>query len=136
MVDPTTSLGKVRLRIGDISDTPILPDTVINSALTDSNGNVPRAAKLAATYILAFLTSKVHRKIPQLEVWGAEQFDNYVKFVKLAILNPNLMSEAPIPYGFGDQDDNPLINFVNTWNSEYCGCNSTVSSPYGNVYGF
>jgi hypothetical protein len=35
VLDPTTSLGKIRLRIGDWHDLVILPDSVIQSALDD-----------------------------------------------------------------------------------------------------
>lgn len=122
-VDPSTAVGKIRLRVGDWHDLPILPDSVIQSALTDCNDNIPRAAALCAQYILATLTAKTHRKLSNLEVWSNEQFDNYVKFIKLTILNPHLMSVAPVPY-VGDRDkDHPLIKFTEQWNSEYAGDN-------------
>lgn len=124
VIDPSTSLGKIRLRIGDWSDIPILPDSVIESALTDCGNSVPRAAQLCAQYILATLTFKTHKKLSTVEVWSGEQFDNYVKFIQTTILNPNLMSVAPIPYGFGDEE-NPLIAFVKSWNEEFNGVTAT-----------
>jgi hypothetical protein len=120
VIDPSTPVGKIRLRVGDWSDLPILPDSVINSALTDCGDNVPRAAQLCAQYILATLTFKTHKKLSSVEVWSGEQFDNYIQFIKTTILNPNFMSVAPIPYGFGG-DENPLIAFVDTWNTEFNG---------------
>lgn len=120
VIDPSTALGKVRLRVGDWSDLPILPDTVINSALTDCNNNVPRAAKLCAQYILATLTAKTHRKLTSIETWSNEHFNNYVEFLKTTVLNPHMMEMAPIPY-VNTGDEHPLIAFVDEWNEQYAG---------------
>lgn len=125
VIDPSTPLGKVRLRIGDWSDLPILPDTVINSALTDCQNNVPRASQLCAQYILATLSFKTHRKLAQLETWSNEQFEHYVDFLKLTVLNPNLMTTSPVPYTGMAEIDNPLITFVKDWNSEWAGVKNT-----------
>ena len=117
-VDPATPLGKIRLRIGDWQSLPILPDSVILSALDDCQGNVPRAASLCAQYVLGTLTAKTHRKLANIETWSNEQFDNYVRFIKLTILNPHNMSIAPIPYS-GSTQDHPLIVFTADWNAAY-----------------
>lgn len=120
VLDPTTPLGKIRLRVGDWQDFVILPDAVYTSALIDCDNDIPRTAALCAQYILATLTAKTHRKLTgQLEIWGAEHFDNYVKFLKTTILNPNLMTLAPIPYD-NTGDGNPLIDFVEEWNASFC----------------
>jgi hypothetical protein len=119
IVDPSTPLGKIRLRTGDWQDLPLLPDAVIQSALDDCNGNVPRASSLCAQYILATLTAKTHRKLAQVEIWGREQFDNYVTFLKTTVLNPHLMSISPIPYA-GAAETNPLVEFMEEWNKSYC----------------
>jgi hypothetical protein len=118
IIDPSTPIGKIRLRIGDWQDLPILPDTVLQSALDDCGGSVPRAAALAAQYVLGTLTAKTHRKLANLEVWSNEQFSNYVAFIKLTILNPHTMSVAPIPYSSSTQD-HPLITFTADWNAAY-----------------
>lgn len=125
IIDPDTSLGKVRLRIGDWSDLPILPDSVITSALADCQGSVPRAAALCAQYALATLTAKTHRKLGQLETWSNEQFDNYVKFLKLTVLNPHMMTTSPVPYTGNMDGDHPLIAFVDSWNESYACPTST-----------
>ena len=119
VIDPSTPVGKIRLRVGDWQDLPILPDDVINSALSDCQDNIPRAAALCAQYILATLTAKTHRKIPQIETWANEHFDNYVKFLKLTVLNPNLMSTSPIPYSGAVETEHPLIAFQDEWNEAY-----------------
>lgn len=124
IIDPDTALGKVRLRIGDWSDLPILPNSVITSALTDCQGNVPRASALCAQYVLATLTAKTHRKLAQLETWSNEQFENYVDFLKLTVLNPHMMTTSPVPYT-GGIEDHPLITFVEQWNESYACPTST-----------
>lgn len=118
IIDPKTSIGKIRLRIGDWSDLPLLPDSVIDSALVDCSGNVPRAASLCAQYVLGMLTAKTHRKLANIEVWSNEQFSNYVQFIKLTILNPHNMSVSPIPYT-GGMTAHPLITFTDDWNAAY-----------------
>ena len=50
LIDPTTNLGKVRLRCGDFSDVPFLPDSVYEATLADTNNNVVRAAGICAIY--------------------------------------------------------------------------------------
>lgn len=124
VLDPSSNVGKVRLRIGDWQDLVILPDAVIEQALADNENNLPRTAKLCAQYILATLTHKVHRKLTgQMEVWAGEEFDNYIKFLKATILNPNLMDTMPVPYD--NSSCNPLIDFVDQWNSAYSSTTTT-----------
>lgn len=119
MIDPATPLGRVRLRVGDWSDIPILPDSVITAALDECQSNVPRASALCAQYILATLTAKTHKKLSQVELWSSEQFDNYVKFLKMTILNPHVMAVAPVPY-VGERDqEHPLQVFIESWQSGY-----------------
>lgn len=125
ILDPTTPIGKMRLRVGDYSDLPLMPDEVYMSALEDSNGNVPRASVLVATYILGMLTAQTHQKLAQIEVFGNEWFANYLKFVKATILNPNFMDIRPMPYvaeiknEFGEVVELPLVQFQKDWNANY-----------------
>lgn len=133
VIDPSTPLGKIRLRIGDWSDLPILPDSVINSALTDCQSSVPRAAALCAQYILATLSFKTHRKLAQLETWSNEQFEHYVTFLKTTIMNPNLMTTSPIPYTGMVDVDHPLIVFVKEWNDSYSDVSNVLDVTSGSM---
>lgn len=119
IIDPTSVIGKVRLRIADWSDIPLLPDEVIESAIEECSGSIPRAAALCANYILGILSAKTHKRLSQLEVWGAEHFENYVKFLKLTILNPARMDMAPMPYSAALEDEHPMIKFTREWNEAY-----------------
>src|SRR5206468_6255571 len=98
ILDPTTPIGKVRLRVGDYSDLALMPDEVYQSALADSSNSIPKASVLVAQYILGLLTAQHHQKLAQIEVFGAEWFQNYLTFVKSTILNPNFMDLQPMPY--------------------------------------
>jgi hypothetical protein len=127
LLDPTTNIGKMRLRVGDYSDLPLMPDVVYDSALTDCDGYLPRACVLMAQYILASLTGQTHQKLAQIEVYGDQWFTNYLAFVKATILNPNLMNTAPLPYtpaikdAWGNVVEMPLIQFQKDWNNNYSG---------------
>lgn len=131
ILDPTSNIGKMRLRCGDFSDLPIMPDEVYQSALDDCNGYLPRACVLVCQYILASLTGQTHQKLAQVEVFGAEWFQNYLAFVKLTILNPNLMSYTPLPYTpltydeYGVQIEVPLIQFQKDWNANFASGTET-----------
>lgn len=125
LLDPTTPVGKMRLRCGDYSDLPMMPDEVYQSALDDCQGYLPRACVLMAQYILASLTSSTHQKIIQVEVYGEQWFANYLAFVKATILNPNLMQLTPLPYTpttkdqWGQPAEVPMIQFMKDWNNNY-----------------
>jgi len=117
VIDPTTNIGKMRLRLGDYTDLPIFGDEVYQSALDDCNGNLPQACKLVAQYILATLTGQTHQKLAQVEVYGREWFISYKEYIKLTILNPNFMQAIPPP--FGVTEPLPLADFQSDWNLLY-----------------
>ena len=125
LIDPTTQIGKMRLRVGDYGDMPLMPDEVYASALTDCDNYLPRASVLVAQYILASLTGQVHQKMAQIEVYGNEWFNNYLAFVKATILNPHFMLSTPLPYtpitldAWGNQVQVPMIQFQKDWNLNY-----------------
>jgi hypothetical protein len=125
-IDPTTQVGKVRLRIGDISDLPLLPDSVYEGAISDASGNLPEAAKVCATYILAMLTFRTHKKLVQMEIWDDNVYTNYKDFLLSTISNPALMSYTAMPVLIGtDVETNPLKQFTEDWNNCWVGDNVT-----------
>lgn len=147
MIDPSTDIGKLRLRVGDISDLPYLPDSVYQSTLDENSGNLPSSAKTIAVYILGILAFQVHRRMGlQLEVYGAEAFRSYKEFLILTTSNPNFMSYNPVPYSASGDEVHPLIQFQKDWNKNfYNGTDSQQlalgadyspndGSRYGSVY--
>lgn len=119
VLDPTTSIGKLRLRCADYTDLPLMPDSVYQSVLDDNDGNIPRSARIMAQYILGTLTSRTHRRLAQLEVYGNQYFEQYVSFLKLTVLNPNMMDLSPIPYFGGENETHPLVQFQQDWNKNF-----------------
>lgn len=125
VIDPTTNVGKLRLRIGDYLDPVLLPDEVYTQTLADTvtltvpNGDLPRASKTIALYILAILSQRTHEKLGQVEVWGGDAAKSYKDFLLMTFANPNFMSISPIPYGAGVTTLNPLMQFSADWNAAY-----------------
>ena len=120
VIDPTTPIGKLRLRCADIGDIPFLPDSVYNQALIDNNNALPQSAKQCATYILGQLAFKTHRKMGlQLEVWGAEAFDNYKQYLLLTVANPNFMDISPLPVNVQGDELHPIMQFQKDWTLNY-----------------
>lgn len=143
IIDPTTNLGKLRLRVADYSDLPFLPDSVYTATLADTNDNLPRAAKIVASYILGIMSQKTHRRLSSLEVWGAEAFKNYKEFLLLTFTNPHFMDIAPVPYFGGVNEKHQLVEFVESWNKNFYNGNekqqsafsASVSPNDGSLYG-
>ena len=132
VIDPTSNLGQVRLKIGDLGDVPFLTDAVINNELTKYRNNVNNTAKTCAQYILAMLSFKSHKKIVQLEIWGGEVFAQYLEFLKLTIANPNFTTACPIPYAPAATEGNPLARSIEDWKAGYVP--GSVVLPYGATY--
>lgn len=115
VIDASTNLGRVRLKIGDTSDLPILSDAVINQTLIDCNDSVSRASTTCAQYILALLAQNTRQKLVQIEIYGSEAFNNYLAYLTKVVLNPNLSQTCPIPYSASTGKSQPLIEFTEDW---------------------
>ena len=121
IIDPTTDVGKLRLRVADHGDLPFLPDSVYESVLSDTENSLTKSTVILANYILGLLSLRTHRKLQQIEMWSGEAFTNYRLFLRETISNPNTISGVyPIPYSPDPQGQiNPLIQFVSDWNDSY-----------------
>jgi hypothetical protein len=98
VIDPTTDLGKLRLKCGDTGDLPFLPDIVYTTSLTDASGNINQAAKTCSMYILAMMSQNTHQKMAQLELWGNEAFLSYQKYLTMLYKDPAFSTVCPISY--------------------------------------
>lgn len=144
ILDPTSPIGMVRLRVADYSDLPLFPDSVYQAVLDENSGSIPATAKTMASYILGALSHKTHRKLAQIEVWGAEAFKNYKDFLILTVKDPAFMSYSPVPYGLSSVDNNPLLQFTQDWNknfyagteSQQLAVNALYSPNDGSTYGY
>ncbi|MGZ8888044.1 MAG: hypothetical protein ACXW1D_00645 [Halobacteriota archaeon] len=97
-----------------------------------------------ANYILGTLSHQTHRKMNQLEIWGAESFKNYKDFLLLTVKDPAFMDLSPIPYGAVSDDVNPIVQFQQDWNknfysgteSQQTAINAARSPNDGTLYGY
>lgn len=119
IIDPSTNIGKLRLKIGDVSDLTLLPDSVLTQVLLDNNNNVTRSAQVCAGYIAAILSQRSHEKLSFIEVWGGEAYKNYMDYIKNVISNPSMSGTSPIPYGYNEGNVNPIITFNKNWQASY-----------------
>ena len=121
MIDPTTNVGKLRLKVGDIQDMPILPDVVYTQTLTDNQDNINRSAQTIAGYIAAILSQRTREKLSFIEIYGSDVYKNYMDFIKQIMTNPNISGVSPIPYAGGVRGTNPMIQFQEDWQKAYSG---------------
>lgn len=121
VIDPTTNLGKLRLRVADFGDIVYLPDSVYLQTLVDTNNNLTQSAKTCALYILGTLSFRVHRKMGlQLEVFNGEAFEHYKEFLLLTVTNPAFMTISPVALqSTTTSNRNVLQEFVTEWNENY-----------------
>ena len=133
-IDYTSSVGKVRLRIGDVGDLPFLPDGVIQGAVEDNGNNLPAAAQLCAQYILAQLAFRGHKKMAQMEIFGSDVFNQYRTFLIDTVSNPVFMSSSAIPYLVTTTEKGKLEQLVSDWNN--CWQTPTVSERMHDLAGY
>lgn len=55
VIDPSTNIGKLRLRLADWRDIQWLPDAVYQQTLDDTSNNLTASTRILAQYILAIL---------------------------------------------------------------------------------
>jgi hypothetical protein len=89
VLDLTEAVDRVRLACADTVDVYILPDEVIQYSLDSNNGNENLATKQCAGWILGALSHKTQVALDRIVIHGQSQFDNYLRFLKEVIRNPN-----------------------------------------------
>lgn len=118
IIDPSSSVGKVRMRTGDWRDIPILEDIVIEQALLDCNNDVKAASVLCCQYILATLAFKSHQKLSMIEVWGRESYLSYRDYVMTVLKNPDFSGISPLPFT-QLSCPSPIARFQKNWDKQY-----------------
>lgn len=118
IIDPSTDVGRLRLRVADTNDLPMLSDAVYAQTLEDNGNNLPQAAKACAMYILGMLAHKTHRKLAQLEVYGEQSFIAYKSFLMMCYTNPAFMDFSPVPYS-SSAEFSPILDFQKSWNRNF-----------------
>ena len=123
-IDPSTDLGRIRLKISDWGDIPLLPDAVINQVIIDTKNsdgttNLREATITCAQYVLASLAMTGHQKMYMLEVWGNDVFQQYKEYLMLITKDPSFNQVSPIPYVAGADDIHPILQFKDDWINAY-----------------
>ena len=119
-IDPTTNIGKLRLRLADWRDVQWLPDSVYQQTLDDNNNNLTACARILSQYILAILTQSTRSKLGILESYDNQAFEQYRQFIIDTVSNPAIMNLNPVALQGGDTTQpNPLIDFQSLWNAGY-----------------
>jgi len=118
-IDPSTPIGKLRLRLADWRDIQILPDSVYQQTLTDCNNNMAKATATLAQYILAILSHGTRSKLAQIESYENQAFEQYRQFIIDTVSNPAIMNISPLAIVTGADEDNKLIEFSKLWNNGY-----------------
>ena len=61
VIDPSTNIGKLRLRLADWRDIQWLPDAVYQQTLDDTSNNLTASTRILAQYILAILSQEISK---------------------------------------------------------------------------
>lgn len=97
-----SATDRVRLNVGDIwPDFEILHDEDYRYFIEKYNGNENRATLDVARTILFTLSRFTRERTGDIEVYGAEIFDNYYKAIELILKDPNASISVAMPYAGG-----------------------------------
>lgn len=102
--NPLDPIDRMRLLIGDIDpDLPLVEDQWYAYYLSQNNNNEKKTAIQVAKNILAqYANSASRERVDQVEIYGKEQFDSYLKWLKDLVTNPALGLLSPaMPYAGG-----------------------------------
>ena len=87
-IDPTTNIGKLRLRLADWRDVQWLPDNVYKQTLIDCDNNLNKATSILAQYILAILSQQTRSRVMQIESFDDQAFQQFRQFIIDTVSNP------------------------------------------------
>lgn len=88
IIDMTSPIGRIRMKVGDTADVPILPDNVYEYYLEENKGNERATIREVAYVILGTLTQNTRKRMDRIETFGQQSFDQYLKFIQQVINNP------------------------------------------------
>lgn len=101
--DPANNpIDRIRLNVGDIwDDMEMLADADYQYFLDAANGNENRATMDAVRAILFKLTRMTRERTGDIEVYGGDWFNNYMKALQLILKDPNISISLAVPYAGG-----------------------------------
>jgi hypothetical protein len=101
--DPKNPLDRIRLKVGDTDvENEYLDDNWYVHFYTSNDRNEVRASIECAKAILARFTGNTREVVDQVEIYGNQQFENYLKWLKSYISDPDLSGiRSPVPFAGG-----------------------------------
>ncbi len=111
----TSAVDRVRLACGDIDTTLVfLDDATYQYYLDKNSGNEKRTARELMPIILLSLAKMRRERAYQVEVYGADTFNNYMQALKLALANPAIYDVEFTPYAGGISRSDMEANMLDT----------------------
>jgi len=101
--DPTNPIDRIRLKVGDTDNhNEYLDDRWYTYYLSSTNGNEVIASIEIAKAILVRFTGHTREVVDQVEIYGNQRFEQYLKWLKDFVDNPNLSGfRSPVPFAGG-----------------------------------
>lgn len=88
VIDMTSPIGRIRVKVGDTADVPILPDNVYEFYFKENKENEKATVREVAYVILGVLSQNTRQRLDRIETFGQQAFDQYLKFIQQVINNP------------------------------------------------
>lgn len=139
--NPALARDRVRITVGD-TDTvnSYVSDAWYDYYLSEYNNNEGKTALAVAKKILAMYSGWTREREAQVEIYGADAFNNYLKFVNDLIKDPSFsLLSAPMPYLGGSSVSDMRANDANPDNVrppirrstmvDYTGHYATLDDP-------
>lgn len=104
---------RIRLMIGDTLPQPILDDETYEYLLLKYK-NENKAALFAGQMVMFNLSRYTRERTGDIEVYGAEYFNNYRKALKDWLSNPNFGESVAMPYAGGISRSDMIANAEDT----------------------
>ncbi|ADF58223.1 hypothetical protein PJG4_065 [Pseudomonas phage JG004] len=109
--DPANNpIDRLREIVGDVWEPPMLSDETYQWVLDKNEGNERRAALELMRMMLFRLTRGMRERTGDIEVYGAEYFNNYLKALQLILKDPNIAISLAVPYAGGISKSDMLAN--------------------------
>lgn len=113
----TSAVDRVRLIVGDtMTEIEYLSDDTYEYLLTKHNNNETASALEAARYILGSLARYSRQRTGDIEVYGAEMFNNYKDFLVELLRNPQMLLDRAGVYAGGISKADMAANDANSDN--------------------
>ena len=110
--DPLNPTDRIRLKIGDVdTDFSLVSDQWYGYYLSLGYTENAVALEIARKILAQYANDASRQRVDQVEVYGKEKFDSYLKWLKDLVANG--ITSAPIPYAGGQSLKDMVANDSN-----------------------